>query len=227
MKASFRIHTPAAIRWAAICGGVLVIFWGGGLVRAQAPAGPMPAHPEADAPPPQAPTQNTQSQSAPAKIAGTWKLNKDRSDDARKAMQAAGGGQGGGRGGRRGYGGRGGGNSNGGMMADYNQLTIVQSGSAVKITGSSGRVLAQSPSSSTDDKSKSSDSSESTPSGEWQGSQYVVMTPSDRGKTTRTYALSSESSQLILTTRIDSPRFNQPVTFRYVYDPVKGSSGAE
>lgn len=112
-------------------------------------------------------------------------------------------------------------------MAEYNQLTIAQSGSAVKVSGSSGRVLAQSPSSSTGDKSKSSDSSESTPSGEWQGSQYVVTSQGDRGKTTRTYALSQDSSQLILTTRIDSPRFNQPVTFRYVYDPVKGSNGTE
>lgn len=130
-------------------------------------------------------------------------------------------------GGRRGGGGGRGGQ--GGMMEEFNQLTIVQSASAVKISGASGRVLAQSPAPS-DDKSKSSSSSDGSnyiPTGEWQGSQYVVTTQNDRGKTTRTFAVTQDGSQLTMTTRIDSPRFDQPVTFRCVYDPVKGSSGSD
>jgi hypothetical protein len=138
-----------------------------------------------------------------------------------------GGGMGGGGGrGRGGYGGRG---SGGGMMSEYNQLTIAQSGSAVKISGSSGRILAQSPGgSSSGDSSKSSEASEAAPSGTWQDNKYVVATQDDRGgKTTRTYALSQDGSQLTVATRIDSPRFNQPVSFRFVYDPVKNSNGAQ
>jgi hypothetical protein len=44
------------------------------------------------------------------------------------------------------------------MMNEYNQLTIAQSGSTVKISSSSGRVLAQSANSSGDN-SKSSEAS--------------------------------------------------------------------
>jgi hypothetical protein len=190
----------------------------------------MQPHPPADAPPAQAASQAS-SQGTPAKIAGTWKLNKDQSDDPRKAMQSAGmSGPGGGRGGMGGGGGMGGrgrggyGGRGGGMMNEYNELTIAQSGTAVKISGSSGRVLAQSPTPS--DNSKSSEASASAPSGEWQDNKYVVTTQDERGgKTMRTYALSQDGSQLMVATRIDNARFNQPVTFRFVYDPVKSSGG--
>src|ERR1700733_12906862 len=87
------------------------------------------------------------------KLAGHWQLNKDQSDDVRQKMQAArgdsGAGQGeGGNGGGRGQGGREGAGraQRAGMMDELQTLTIEQTGSNVKITGKSGRVLAQYPS---------------------------------------------------------------------------------
>src|SRR5258708_13094152 len=71
--------------------------------RAQAPAGPLPA---AQPQPPSARDARPQEQSAPVKprtsILGAWKLNRDESDDPRKKMQEARGGDGGGGGPGRG-----------------------------------------------------------------------------------------------------------------------------
>lgn len=187
--------------------------------------------------------QDSQSTSAPAStsskpsLAGTWALNKDQSEDPRQKMQEAMGGSGGGGnggawqggGGRRG--GPGGQGGPGGMMAEFNQLTITQTGGSVKITGASGRLLTQ-----TSDNAPSSapSSGQSGPEGgpqfsppvaQWQGSQLISTMEGRRGKTTRTYALSSDGKQLIVTTKIENERFNSPVTFRQVYDPA--SSGAQ
>src|ERR1700746_2101137 len=79
------------------------------------------------------------------KLAGHWQLNKDQSDDVRQKMQAARGDSAGG--GERGQGGR---NGEGraqraGMMDEFQALAIEQSGSNVKVTGKSGRVLAHYP----------------------------------------------------------------------------------
>jgi hypothetical protein len=41
------------------------------------------------------------------------------------------------------------------------------------------------------------------------------------GNTTRTYEFSPDGKQLRVTTRMENPRFNQPVTIRFVYDGVK------
>ena len=80
------------------------------------------------------------------KLAGHWQLNKDQSDDVRQKMQAA-------RGDSSDGGGRGQGGHNGegraqrgGMMDELQTLAIEQTGSNVKVTGKSGRVLAQYPS---------------------------------------------------------------------------------
>jgi hypothetical protein len=80
------------------------------LLRAQAPAGPMaPAEPKD--PPPSAQRKDQQPQQPQGKqsLSGSWKLNRDQSDDAHKKMQDARGGNGGGGGGGQG-GGRAGGN---------------------------------------------------------------------------------------------------------------------
>ena len=124
-----------------LCGAIFVC-WPAPNALAQCPAGPLPAHEQTDVDTPprtQSSGANSASQAdnGPAKIAGVWKLNKDQSDDPRKAMQAAAGGDqggGGGRGGWGGGGGMGGGRGRGGnggrsgagngMMADYDQLTI-------------------------------------------------------------------------------------------------------
>jgi hypothetical protein len=191
-------------------------------------------------------------------LSGSWVLNKDQSDDARKAIEDArgssgqngngqprwgGGGPGGGGGGwghgqgnpggNGGGGGRRGQNANGGAnpFDELSQLTIDQTPSSINVTGVTGRVLASSPAASqSQQKSSNSDSSGETasapppPTVEWKNSQLVVTEPQGRrGTTTRTFELSPDGRQLYVTTTIDNPRFKNPATIRFVYDPA--SSG--
>ena len=183
-------------------------------------------------------TPQTQSAAKP-NLAGQWKLNNDQSDDPRQKMQEAmaANGQGGGRGaGGEGGGGRrdGGQGGPGAMMNDLAQLTVVQTDTSVKVSSASGRVLAAYP----EDQQAAKPSSNggnpdddtrtySPPVAKWQGSQLVASMQGRRGgSTTRTYELSSDGKQLIVTTKMQNPRFTQPVTFRLVYDPAKASSGS-
>jgi hypothetical protein len=172
-------------------------------------------------------------------LAGTWKLNKDKSDNPRQKMQEAmanaGGGQsGGGYGQGGGYRERGGGGQagpRGNMMDEFTQLTIVQNGSDIKITGVSGRTLAVLPA---DTNANSNSGSSSDPNSadqpvppatvHWQDNQLIAAMEGRRGgKTTRTYELSPDGKELYVTTRMENPRFSQPVTYRFVYDPVKSN----
>jgi hypothetical protein len=167
--------------------------------------------------------------------------------------QRGGGGQGQGSG--QGQGGGRGQNSGEGAdeTAELSQLAIEQTATSAKVTGSSGRVLAvysnadSSKSSNSSNSSNSgSSSTTSTNSGassssgnatsaenrnapaaaEWQGSQLIAVTQGRRGATTtRTYELSPDGNQLYVTTKIDSPRFQQPVTFRFVYDAANANGG--
>lgn len=131
-------------------------------------------------------------------------------------------------------------------MNNLSQLTIEQTTSSAKVTGESGQVLAlysaadsskansssaSSSGSSSGSSSASSgssapngsstDSSTTSPAAQWQGAQLVAVTPGRRegSKTTRTYELSPDGKQLYVTTKMESPRFKKPVTFRLVYDP--------
>jgi hypothetical protein len=158
-----------------------------------------------------------------------------------------GGGVWGGGGGQRGGGGRRGGqNGSGNAMNNLSQLTIEQTASSAKVTGDSGEVLAlysaedssksnsstggsstspsagSSTSSTTSGSNGSSGDSAAPPAAQWQGAQLVAVTPGRRqGSTTRTYELSPDGKQLYVTTKIDNPRFKNPVTFRLVYDPAQ------
>lgn len=150
-----------------------------------------------------------------------------------------GGGYGGGGGwGSRGsrYPGGGGGNTGQGrgqadFMDDFSHLTIDQTESTVKVTGESGRTLVSYPASNqSQSSSSSSDSSGNTastrtpPSAAWKDNQLVVEEQQGRrGSTTRTYELSPDGKQLYVTTTLNNPRFQKPVTIRFVYDPA--SSG--
>jgi hypothetical protein len=163
------------------------------------------------------------------KLAGHWQLNKDQSDDVRQKMQAAradsGGGQG--DGGGRGQGGREGGHGQrAGMMDELQTLAIEQTGSNVKITGKSGRVLAQYPSSDSSAEKNAAPEGEGqrTTTSQWQNGALVVVTQSPRGKSTRTYSLSPDGKQLYVTTKMENERFKEPVTYRLVYDAVSGAS---
>jgi hypothetical protein len=192
-------------------------------------------------------------------LAGTWTLNKDQSDDPRQKMREAmgggggnggdgngggGNGNGGGGFGGRGMGGgrRGGGGGQGEMNAEFSQLTIAQTATSAKVTGSSGRVLAQyssdNSSQSTNSANSNSGDANNADSGagenqgapaaaQWQGSQLVATTQGRRGdSTSRTYELSPDGTQLYVTTKMDNPRLQQPVTFRFVYDAAKSNGGA-
>jgi hypothetical protein len=152
--------------------------------------------------------------SSTPKLAGHWQLNKDQSDDVRQKMQAArgdsGGGQAEGNGGGRGQGGREGAGraQRAGMMDDLQTLAIEQTGSNVKITGKSGRVLAQYPSndSSAEKNSAPEGEGQRTTTSQWQNGQLVAVTQSPRGKSTRTYSLSPDGKQLYVTTKMENER---------------------
>jgi hypothetical protein len=165
-------------------------------------------------------------------LAGTWKLNQDASDNPREKMReamgtpngaAAGGAARGQEGGRTGRG-----PGHGGMMAEFSQLTIEQNGDNVKVTGASGRELAN-----TQAENKSESNQDENNRGmsfppavaQWQGSQLVAKSQGFGGGTmTRTFELSPDGKQLYVTSKMESPRLNQPVTYKQVYDPVKPAS---
>lgn len=187
-------------------------------------------------------------------LAGTWRLNRDESDDPRQKLEQAsnGGGWGQGPAGGGGWGrpggwggwggpgtGGGGGWNRGGRsfpddgaldMSDFSQLTIEQSDLAAKVTGATGRVLAQYSANNNSDKTsqgakkRSKDTPDAPPAARWQGDELVTTIDGPRGtKTTRVYELSPNGKQLYVTTRLDNPRFNQPVNIRFVYDPARSS----
>jgi hypothetical protein len=164
------------------------------------------------------------------KLAGHWQLNRDQSDDVRQKMQAARGGSGGGQGSGGGYGGGRGRNGEGrgqgaGMMDDLQTLAIEQTGSNVKVTGKSGRVLAQYPSDASAEKNASGErEGQRTTTSQWQNGQLTVVTQSPHGRTTRTYSMSPDGKELYVTTKMENERFKEPVMYRLVYDPASGAS---
>jgi hypothetical protein len=193
----------------------------------------------------QAASQDASSQAPKPSLAGTWKLNKDQSDDPRQKMEEAmgtsggaqGGGQGEGANPNRGEGRPGRGGGPGGMMAEFSQLTVTQLDANVKITGASGRTLATTTppdaSAKPDDDASSTKSDSNVYGGrrrmtppvvaQWQGNQLVAAGRIyGGGSTTRTYELSPDGKQLYVTTKITNERLSQPVTYRLVYD--KGSA---
>ena len=246
----------------AVSAAFLLLFSGVGApaVSAQIEG---PIRPKTTAPQeaPKAPPSAPDSIGGKPNLAGTWRMNKDQSDDLRKIMQQQsgnsggqqrGGGNGrsgGGWGGRGGMGGggmgggigghgsggqrpggntqgRGGANNSSGMdLTDFSRLTIEQSTTLVKVTGATGRILAQYSGGSR----PADDDAYVPPAAEWQGEQLVVETPGMRGgrKTTRAYYLSPDGEQLFVKTRIEGPqgsRSSQPITFRFVYDLAKSTS---
>jgi hypothetical protein len=248
MKISRRLCITVGVRMFLIGCGATLLFWPAAPPAfAQGTVGPLPPHAPTDSAPPPAPVEA----SAKPKLAGTWKLNKDKSDDPRKAMQQAGGNSGGSHGGYGGGypgggggypsgggypgGGMGGGRGRGGYggfgqgdtSKDFSQLTIDQNDAMTRVTGSSGHVLALYSASDYGNSKSTNESNASEPSAEWQDGRLVVVTQSDRGvRTTRTYELSPDGKQLYVSTRIDNPRFNQPVTYQFVYDPVNADSSS-
>ncbi len=108
--------------------------------------------------------------------------------------------------------------------ADSAKANSTSPSSATQSSGSSSS-SSVSGSSASNGSASSSDESETAsapPAAQWQGAQLVAVTPGrrDGSSTTRTYEMSPDGKQLFVTTKIESPRFKNPVTFRLVYDPA-------
>jgi len=183
-------------------------------------------------------TQSPATSTAKPNLAGTWKLNQDKSDDPRQKMREAmnangsNGSEGGGGGMMRGGQGRRSGRGGGGMMAEFSQLTIDQTDKGVKVAGSTGRVIATSEPPSKDDQNAQDNNGGRMrfPPAEakWQGNQLVATSQGfGGGTTTRTFELSPDGKELYVTTKIENQRFNQPVTYRQVYDPAKAENNSQ
>ena len=215
-------------------------------VRAQAPAGPLPA---AQPQPPSTPEARPQEEAPAAKprasILGAWKLNRDESDDPRKKMQDArganGGGGGGGRGGVRmgipgmggGPWGGGGGGRRGGGQGESDQdrqqmqqviepsraLTLAEAKKDVEIDAFDDQQRKTSIFTDGRKLEKSKDANNQEVAAHWDGNRLVTdeKTPSGK-KMSRTYELSYDRTQLYETVNFARGRSGSSVSIRYVYD---------
>jgi hypothetical protein len=151
-----------------LCAGALLLAPCRRAAAQESTAGPLPAATPSDKPLP--PPKPRALIGGKPNLSGTWNLNKDDSDDARKKLEKArnSSGNSGAGGPRPGWGGRGGvwgggpggyphgggGNGGGGgggrgqnggqatFMDDYAQLTILQTASTAKVTAESGHIVA-------------------------------------------------------------------------------------
>jgi hypothetical protein len=234
---------PLTIRTSLVCAATifsLTLLPQGG-VTAQSAAGPLPAASPSDTPA-QAPAASSNAPAAKPNLAGTWKLNADQSDNPmdkmREAREESGvqpgagrrggfGGGGGGGYGRNGGGGMGGANRQRG--AGMAQLVIGQTPTSARVTDASGRVIAQYEANPQPDNSGSANPGQNAPPvAQWQDSKLVTtLHMRNGGTTTRTYEMSPDNKQLIVTTKIETERLKEPVIVRQVYDPVTASTGGD
>ncbi len=173
----------------------------------------------------------------PGDLSGTWKLDRERSDDPAQKVREGGGssrrGSGGGGGfrGRRGGGGFGGhhgrptdeGEENGGTdfgedSRAFDLLAIVHRDPQLRITDGLGRehVLY------TDGRRVDEERSAGTTKirAKWKDGRVVVATTPEHGaKITETYAVAADGSSLTVTTRVEGR--GREIEFRRVYDAVK------
>jgi hypothetical protein len=223
--------------------GATLLCWPAS-ARAQAPAGPLPA---AQSQQPSSPEVRPQEQSAPpvkprTSIMGTWKLNRDESDDARKKMQDARGGDsgrgGGGRGGVRmgipgigggPYGGRRGGNGGDENNDDRERmqevlnptqaLTLAEAKKDVEVDLFDDQEHKTALFTDGRKLQKTKDSNNQEILAHWEGNRLVTdeKTPSGK-KMSRTYELSYDGTQLYETLRLTKGRPDSQISIRYVYD---------
>jgi len=219
--------------------GIVGTSWAAS-ARAQAPPGPLPAaqpqpssSPEARPPEPVAPVKPRTS------ILGAWKLNHDESDDPRKRMQDARGGNsgGGGRGGvRMGIPGMGGGPYGGGRRGGGNEsdedrqkmqevvnpaqaLTVAEAKKDVEIDMFDEQQRKSAFFTDGRKLQKTKDTTSQEIAAHWDGNRLVTdeKTPSGR-KMSRIYELSYDRTQLYETLHLTRGRSDSTVSIRYVYD---------
>jgi hypothetical protein len=214
-------------------------------IRAQAPAGPLPA-----APPQASPSSAAGPQNQPARaetrtsILGRWKLNLNESDDPRKKMEDARTSRGSGpRSGNGvsiagfpigGHGGNRGGESEEeqqrtqNVIAPANSLALAQKDPKdpeVDLTDDSNRKRALFTDGRKVQKPDPKDDSYEEIAAHWDGSRLVTDEKGPRGgKMSRTFELSYDGTQLYETLRLTVGRSNTPVDIRYVYEPAPASA---
>jgi hypothetical protein len=237
-----RIHFGVWTKGIRIAGGILGLAGaiGAGGAWAQAPAGPLPAaQPQPPSSADARPAETTAQVAARTSILGTWKLNRDESDDARKKMQDArdaersrsGGGRGGVRMGIPGmgggpYGGRRSGNENEnegdrekmqGLLNPAGSVVIAQKEAEVDLTeDQSRRTILY-----TDGRKvqKSRDAEHREVAAHWDGKRLVTDEKSPRGgKMSRTYELSYDGRQMYETLKVEMGRSGTQANIRYVYE---------
>ncbi|HEX9304171.1 MAG TPA: hypothetical protein VGA31_06945 [Thermoanaerobaculia bacterium] len=173
----------------------------------------------------------------PGDLSGTWKLDRDRSDDPAEKLREGGGssrrGSGGGGGfrGRRGGGGFGGhhgrstdeGEQNGGtdFLQDsraFDLLSIVHRDPELRITDGLGREHVLYTDGRRVDEERSSGTTKIR--AKWKDGRVVVATTPEHGaKITETYAGTADGSSLTVTTRVEGR--GREIEFRRVYNVVK------
>jgi hypothetical protein len=216
-----------------------------GSLRAQAPAGPLPAaQPQASSSAP-APQNQPRVETRTA-IFGQWKLNRDESDDPHKKIEEARTTRGSGSrsgsgvsiggfpiGGHGGYGGRGGESDEDRQrtqefIAPANSLTLERKDSKnpeVDLTDDQNRKRAFFTDGRKIQKADSKDDSYQEIAARWDGPRLVTDEKSPRGaKMSRTFELSYDGTQLYETLRLTTGRSNTPLDVRYVYDPMPAAS---
>jgi hypothetical protein len=221
------------ISGAVFVAALLVVGWGLTAKAIGQTEGPITA-PSTQSAPPSAQQTPAPSDTRP-NLAGKWTLNKDQSDDPREKMREAMGNASDRRDGRQR--GAGGGFGTGGWgqrrprdpnrtgLGDLSELTVEQSEKMAKVSGVSGRIVALYQASNLTNDQTSRGGTSAPPAAEWRGNQLVVTTEGRRGaKTTQTFSLSPDGGQLYLTIRSENPRFQEPLTIRFVYDRWKDSS---
>jgi hypothetical protein len=213
-----------------------------GSLRAQAPAGPLPAA-QPQASPSSTPNAQNQPRAETRKsILGQWKLNRDESDDPRKKMEDARTSRAGGPrsgsgvsiggfpiGGHGGYGGRSGESDEDrqrtqDLITPANSLTLEQKdprNPEVDLTDDQSRKRALFTDGRKLQKLDSKDDSYQESAAHWDGPRLVTDEKGPRGgKMSRTFELSYDGTQLYETLRLTTGRSNAPLDVRYVYDPV-------
>ena len=215
-----------------------------GYLRAQAPAGPLPAAQPQGARPSTANLQEQPAAQARTSILGAWRWNRDDSDDPRKKMEEARGNRSGGhRGGIRvggpGMGGHGGyGGQRGGededrermqeLLAPANSLTLAQrdpKDPEIDVTEDQDRKRALFTDGRKLQKPNSKDGGYQEVAAHWDDKRLVTDEKSPRGgKMSRTFELSYDGMQLYETLHLTTGRSNTPVIIRYVYDPAQQPS---
>jgi hypothetical protein len=214
-------------------------------IRAQAPAGPLPAAQPQASPASAASPQNPQPRpETRTSIFGQWKLSLDESDDPRKKMQDASTSRGSGsRGGSGvsiagfpigGHGGSRGGESDEerlrtqSAIAPANALTLGQKdpkNPEVDLTEDQNRNVIMYTDGRKIQKPDSKDDSPQEIAAHWDGPRLVTDEKSPHGgKMSRTFELSSDGTQLFETIRLTMGRSNTPLDIRYVYDAVPASA---